>query len=391
MKLVCLMKYILLLMSVSSVYAEITKEECSQEYDYSDRYPGVRDQDGHGLCWSFAAAALYEEALCLESRTNPKINYECGQRISVLDMARCDFAIGSGYNEGGFAESALKCVLSKKPKYLKIKRIDDKRANLSRESKEHAPGVCLETKAPFYNLRGGISGLYDELFKGVYDPNSLNHYLVNTYREFANCVHESNKNKLNDSIAVLKKILPKQEAYGVDFKKALTSGLEDEEFLRSILITPKCEEARLDISAKYKVNTENFQGYTIVSVSYSDGKKTSKTTRVPEVPTEKKFKSLKNALKNGTSVHASICYGKYRSEKKSSFLDGLFGDLAGPVTDDDCGGHAIVLAGLRWNEKKNRCETFVRNSWGSGSSLSGWVKADNLLDVTNSFSQMVKK
>jgi hypothetical protein len=382
----------ILFLSATDTFAVIAKKDCQESYNFSNRFPPVRDQDGHGLCWSFAAAALYEEALCLESKKDKTVKYECGQKVSVLDMARCDFAIGSGFSEGGNSDQALKCVLSEKADYLTLKRVGDKSASVQKTIKEHKPGVCLESRAPFYNLKNGLSGLYDEIFKGVSDPKSFNDYLVEIYRDCTNCkTKKTNNTKLDETVAVLKKMLPKQESYGVDFRKALTQGLTDEEFLRQILITPSCEKNRLDLSDKYQVKSEDFSAYTRKSIKWINGKLVTEKTNIPEATTSKKFESLKKSLKNGRSVEASICFNKYKSEKKNSFLENLFGSFAGPVSENDCGGHAIVLAGLRWNNEKNQCETFVRNSWGSGASLNGWVKAENVLDATFGFSQMVKK
>jgi hypothetical protein len=380
-----LITLILVFLSSFTAFAQIAKKDCQENIDYSSRFPPVRDQDGHGLCWSFAASALFEEALCLDSKRDRSLKYECGQKISVLDMARCNFALGSGFSEGGLTEGALECVLSKNAKYLNLKRIDDKRANKEYEAKEHRPGVCIEENAPFHNLRGGINGLYDDYFRGVVDPNSLNDYLVKLYQQ---CTDQT---KLEGAVAILKKMLPKQETYGVDFKKALTSGLKDEEFLREILITPNCVKQRLDLSHKYQVKTENFSAYEIVSDNIINGKRTITRTKMPEATLDKKFSSIKQSLKSGTSIEAGICYNRYNYEKKNTFLSSLFAKPDGPVSKNDCGGHAIVLAGLRWNESKNQCETFVRNSWGSSASLNGWVKIDNVLEVTFNTSQLVKK
>jgi hypothetical protein len=371
--------------------AAVTKAECPS-YDYSNRFPPVRDQDGHGYCWAFAATALYEEELCLESRKNKALNYKCGQKLSVLDLSRCDFSLSSDYGEGGNIASGLECVTQKKAEYKKLKPIKGgAAAEESITEINHKPGICLEKYAPYYNLMSGVSGFIDSIV-GVSDPKSLNDYFVEKRNECHEAESTQEMNELvNDVAGILKDYLPKHEQMGVDFKAAIRKKQLDHYFLRDILITPQCEKTRLSVNKKYEVKEEDFDRQVWEEGTIINGVVKKKTVVIPAKTEKQKLAILAQNLKNGRSVGGSICWNKYIKDSRASYYEKIFLVPGTLFADDACGGHAVVYSGMRWNQSKNQCEVFVRNSWGADAPLDGWVEAGRLMKHSMSITQLKGK
>jgi hypothetical protein len=371
--------------------AAVTKSECPS-YDYSGRFPPVRDQDGHGYCWAFAATALYEEELCLESRKNKALNYKCAQKLSVLDLSRCDFSLSSDFGEGGSIASGLECVTQKKAIYKNLKTIKvGNEADVIIKEISHKPGICLEKYAPYYNLMSGLSGFADSIL-GVSDPKSLNDYFVEKRNECHEAESPQKMSELvNDVAGILKDYLPKHDQMGVDFKTAIQKKQLDHYFLRDILITPQCEKTRLNVNKTFDVVEEDFDRQSWTEGTVSNGIHKQKTVVVPAKTEKQKLASLVQSLKKGRSVGGSMCWNKYIKDSHASYYEKIF--LApGTLFDDDaCGGHGVVYSGMRWNQTKNQCEVFVRNSWGADAPLDGWVEAGRLMKHTMSTTQLKGK
>jgi hypothetical protein len=341
--------------------AEISKAECGS-YDFSDRYPPVRDQDGHGYCWAFAGVALYEEQLCLESKKNPKLNYKCGDKLSVLDFSRCDFSLGSKKGEGGNSNLGLECILSKND-------IVEKQ------------GVCLEEFASYNKFREGWSKKWSDFTGGNY-PSTMHNKFVD-YKN--SCTQDTNSNEIENVVSeyteILSHLLPEHESMGVDFKKALTNKSVDEQFLKEILITPECKRRRIETSSKLKVISKSMRKRTLQTATETE------ITRkvIPEKSVDEKLKLLKESFIDSRSVVANMCWTKYSSDPAATVIEKFFNFVSSIGSDDDCGAHAVVYNGMRWNSDKNRCEISVRNSWGEGSAFHGWEDAERALKYTNDF------
>lgn len=78
---------------------------------------------------------------------------------------------------------------------------------------------------------------------------------------------------------------------------------------------------------------------------------------------EMKYERFLEGIKTGRSVGFRICalQAKENSER-------------GP-----CGNHAIIATGSRWNAQEKRCEIQMRNSWGKGGQVHGWMNADDVM------------
>jgi hypothetical protein len=78
---------------------------------------------------------------------------------------------------------------------------------------------------------------------------------------------------------------------------------------------------------------------------------------------------MANVLKSGRSFAISFDVGKVKGA-------GWFNTTVAKVLG---GGHAIVVNGMRWNKKENRCEIHLRNSWGPTKKLNGWASLDDIV------------
>jgi C1A family cysteine protease len=384
---------ITLLIISSYGMASITESECGN-YDYSDRFPPVRDQNGVGYCWAFASAAVMEEELCLEKRQNEgSESYQCGDKLSVLDMSRCNFHIGTSYgSEGGDPAQALECVLSPDAYYSKYSLNPDKKSvKATSVLQSHQKGLCLEKLAPYNNLRKGLKGFVDG-FRGIVDASSFNYTLE---RHNNKCLKAQEKNLLTSEqmeelyehhAKILKKLLPNHEAFGVDFKSALKADNLTEEYLHDLLLTPECQKNSIEPNKNLVVKSDYLNEQKYTSYTFDSQKGSSSTEHViPEKTLNEKSLLLRDYLKTGRSVVASICSEKYLADNKAN---NLIEKIFKKKTKSECGPHAVVYAGMKWDEKSQSCQVFVRNSWGSGSALNGWVSADRALKQTFEFTQL---
>ncbi|HEY8270332.1 MAG TPA: C1 family peptidase [Pseudobdellovibrionaceae bacterium] len=125
---VTLIRFLVALTFPLTAMADIAEKQCPN-IDYSNRFGPVRDQDGHGYCYAFTAAALVEEHLC---KTNQKF---CGKSVAPLDISRCQWTLLKE-REGGYVNNALDCAINQ-------------------------GGVCFEEFAPYNALTNFGCTLWD--------------------------------------------------------------------------------------------------------------------------------------------------------------------------------------------------------------------------------------
>jgi hypothetical protein len=311
----------------SRAVATVSPDPCPT-LDNSSHFQRIKDQDGHGLCWAFAAASLLEEQRCLdEPRT-------CGYEpatLSVLDVSRARWSVNaSGQFGGGWVEPALTRALSE--------------------------GVCLDFDAPF--IEGSKFGCRVIKAFGGGDQACLVSKLVEIFDrwkvktakiEKPACDVPDNEELravYRDLLPDLREILPRQAGLGVDLFKSLTTAKDSTAFLEQVLLTPACKTSRLRFARP---------GRKLSARSFATRGKT----------TAESIAELVKVLSTGHSAGLSFCLG-------------------GPVwayfkacpTDEEelrnAPGHAIVIDGMRFNEAKKSCEMHVRNSWGDSSAFNGW-------------------
>jgi hypothetical protein len=326
--------------------SEISEKDCPT-YDFSDRYPPIRDQNGHNICWAFSSAALFEEQLCLESRKPGYLGaYKCGEKLSVLDILRCNFKLGLKGNEISSSEKTLKCILG----------LNDENEESKKKNIQQGMGICLEEFAPYSHFRDGLAGYSDKVLRKITDVYSFNSYLMELNSSCSSSIGAGQvEEKMKDSIAILRKLLPKQENMGVNFEKILIEKNNDQEYLRKILVTPLCEKNRIQPIERLSVQVH----------------------QIDQLPILGKINLYQESLHKGRSVLGTICINEFISNKNEQ-----------PLDMSKCEYHAVVFGGLKWNPAKKQCEVFIRNSWGQGAILNGWVKASAVLQNTTKFSQL---
>ncbi len=325
----------------SDMIPPITRKDCV-DVDYSKRFPPVRNQDGHGLCWAFTAEALAEEELCLEKSAN------CGKQLSAYDAGHCEWSIGTK-SEGDAPSRALRCFLK--------------------------DGFCFEGDAPY--TRGGACGFdnflgssdvvkcRDDELVALYDKWKPK--LTRLSNECRNDIDSLVYGEVPEALKYVKEIrdLFASEMYlgsGVDIMNALLQSKDKSEFAQKLLLPPLCLRHRKKAAADAPLEVE----LTILT----------KATNVEKILALKKV-----LLGQGRSAAISIC-----------LEDGIFGLGFVEKYSSDCKHpHAVVTDGMRWNSDKKRCEMQLRNSWGKNGDFHGWVSADKLLPATYETSYLVKR
>lgn len=314
------MRLLLTALFISFIYqfsiAGITEDKC-QPFDYSDRFGPIRDQDGHGYCFAFSAAALIEERLCKE---DPK---KCGKSISPLDVSRCKWNLNlSIEKEGGDAKDALNCAIDN-------------------------GGVCWEEDAPYNALTDIGCSLWD-LFshEGVLCKNKKIAGLYMRWQQ--NCAAFNDPSKSMNAIAdvqkalvnSLKEMVPEELLTGKHIHSIFYESNSESDFLKNVLIPKSCENSRIKVKAKVE-RMESAHKSTI-----------EKDALVNYVA---------KGLRDNSSVAISLdlgLTGGHRYELKSN--------------------HSLIVAGMRYNDWTKKCEFKLRNSHGKGADFNGWYPVEDI-------------
>lgn len=327
---------LLLLLFSTPIIAKGLDESSCPSYDYSDRFGPIQDQDGHGLCWAFAASALLSEEACLRD------SKYCKKNLSPLDISSCDKTL-LAKNEGRSISFGLMCGQEK--------------------------GVCYEKDFSFANQGNLLCGVMN---KG---PRCIHQKLADLYvsyqsRDFfeaGTCLNEQKSNEFETFVNQFQQILQKSPS------RAEITSLEVEEllkdtkiknwknFLYKALKNEQCEKERVDFS--------NIDPDKIFSV----------TLLKNDRPLEEKVDQVREMLAKGKSVGYTFC-----ADRTQSFFAKLFNNPS-----NECGPHTAVITGMRW--KNGRCELNLRNSWGKGASLNGWIAAKKLLEHSQGIQQIETK
>ena len=318
--------------------------------DYSERFGPIRDQNGHGLCWAFAGASLIEESLCLEDPA------KCKNEISVIDGHRCFWdkyqGMGKEY-EGAFDISTyLKCFQKK--------------------------GACAEKDAPYVKdqvkYTSAIKKLHFILKDIDRELSQINgRYCMNEHYsdEDRSRVHELSLNMLKVTQQLdreMSLLYGNQNLNSAD-EVFQSSGVD--ETLSNIFIPKQCREKRIAFKKKYDITKKTY------NLRRPDNKQ----------QTNNKLNDLAMALDKGRSVGLGFCSNRaMMGEYEDLFiLDRIFivsrEQFEIDKRNGPCGGHAVVVVGMR--EKNGKCEIKIRNSWGEGSAFSGWVDSQNILEHTD--------
>lgn len=311
----------------------LNESECGGQIDLSKNFSAVRDQKGLGLCSSFVTAALIEEHLCIH---DPSL---CGIMLSELHISLADWDLGTD-EVGAHSYNVLKTVFN-------------------------SQGVCEAKYNPYPNLSSlGCS------LTGKDSASCMVDKLVSLYNA-------------NHALSVSRPEAIKwssiQKILGDNFdQEALLMGLmaddEGREFLKAALISKQCQENLIPASDLPAADVFKIETLELVQ----DAKKANKQFYVAQekFSWKAKYNLITYAMNQGRSVGISLC-----SKLMLSLKNPLKKNLSNFI-NEDCGEHAVVLTGKRWNDQKKQCEFNVRNSWGDSDILSGWTSADKILSST---------
>ena len=322
-KLMTILLFLIFLFPIS-VFA-IGADDCPT-IDYTNRFPSkVKDQKDRYLCASMAAIALSEEQMCLDDPEN------CGKELSVLDATRIYFNVlteAPGAKKGVPVESIAKLALAK-------------------ENPRAEQGICLESQAPYdqiskkrcQNIDGSpspgcvierLKEFYGKWFKivgkGLGDQCDCSKENPLYSFELVNNRHLLGKRQSRQEkkiVKIMAEILKQQISMDVDIYRALEASNGFESFLTHTLITPQCKKNRFTLSASVTGMRE------FIDFAGKDD--------------QDKHLEIVRALEKGHSAALSVCAIPIVSGSKVQ---------VNPENRDECGNHALVVAGMRFVDYK---------------------------------------
>lgn len=345
-----------ILLNVESVANAVSEAACPAA-DHSARFGPIRDQDGHGYCWAFTAAALLEEQACIQ---DAKL---CKKNLSPIDASGCSYQLyntkvseggASKRDEGGDPMAALRCSLDR--------------------------GICSEEDAPYFvnaKLSASVCGKAEgQALTQEQLDECLQHRLVQIFEEFkkirpqnlcalagscradrvVDALSESTRKTLEESIQTLQSILPTDsvDKTGLTYGFLYSSSAKD--FSKQIRIPQKCT-----------MNRHRFLPEKSLEARLVD---------FFESKLENKKDQIKKAIQK-KSVGLGVCIAN--------------GSKLVPCKNKKGVNHALVVNGLRWNKEKNKCEISVRNSWGEDSPVHGWMDFDVIAEAAGEMYQIHPK
>ena len=345
----------------SDLEYKISKSDCSVSFDNSSNFGPVRDQDGVGFCWAFAGADLYGEYLCQLDRKY------CGKNISVLSgmlAGKNNWKYGiDTQGDGGHILDILEGFMLTgalcEEKYWELPSMDSFFCTLFNKDKKCFRDRMFKIFTQMRNELEKSNNLLEcrnkpeKLFEFISEINSLIEHRDISDEVILDFVRENNFEALSKMILV-----------PIDCLKNNINVLDE-----------------FGPSAAY-----DFQVFDVLF--YERDFQTDFSRPYKSEPNSRKVNEVIKGFQAGGSV--AITYCSKELMKKYPFSNSLKKDHSNLLADN-CGNHASVLTGIRWNDKKNRCEVKLRNSWGSGSPLSGWMDAQRVLNTVYKINYMSKK
>lgn len=357
-------------------FAKLEQKDCTfQTVDHSSRMGPVRSQGKTGMCWAFVTAALLEEEFYKTRKANQSVDWAL-HSISPLDVSRCKWNLGFKLeHQGSFVKEGLACIA--KP--------------LS-----NTGGVCFEKDASFPNTEicGYTAKIPMDIQGETFEIDGKRVDLVcgiEALQKFYSAKETVCSKDLNNPKTCIDPILkgePLVKEVILELKKdfnlkdqsnqALLSklGLGDEKGLLDVL----CKKA---MSAKW---AGNFYSSVYLNKCNSSNRVLSEInpdriialdlSRDPiktegEVPG--KILKIRTILKTiNRSMSADICL-KPQEERKDDSAEEMLKEFNRSCPNK----HAIVINGLKW--ENGECKIQIKNSWGTGTKLNGWLDAEALL------------
>lgn len=309
--------------------------------------PKVKSQDSIGLCYSFVASTMIDEANCVAKKISNCAGISDDEQASPLDMARYSQKLSEdvdnsdrfnyeGIQEGGSAAFALY------------------NAGFRTQS------IVKESCAPF-----------DQVVSKISDPAKTQKTELEMWQKFQNVYNAYKRKEKECAQCAVEYATATANDIKQNFnlkassQEILKAFAEDSygKFLDKILIPDNCWDFKNQLSLKgqWKMKT------------YPEGNQTSNY--------EKTIEKIKEVLGRKRPISIGFCTQTPLQVKSS--------DACGKITKDGQPtgeGHAVVIKGYRRVcNSQNRCYDAlqVQNSWGESwqnSNDDGWVDAKELLN-----------
>ncbi|MBF0360875.1 MAG: hypothetical protein HQK49_07680 [Oligoflexia bacterium] len=287
-----------------------------------------RDQGPMGLCWAHQGVDLIQELFCIEDPQN------CEKKLSVLDFSRDLDSKANGFvwnfekndNDELEGTDSFNQIL----KFLNNKK-----------------GICFEEDAPY---------LFNDKVRDSYKAKESVIKLLSEIEKIKSneCSDKNKDNQIKLQIEEISKILSINICCNSDKISKYKCASCESDLLRKMFIPEGCKKNRQKLKKNYDLQMINSEGW--------DGKNPQGPFR-DEKKINEMFEFLTESFKAGVSVGLNLC-----TEPPSQ-------------NDPKCGGHAVIVNGMRYNEEKGSCEIHLRNSWGElyKGKFSGWVDMKNVL------------
>lgn len=240
--------------------------------------------------------------------------------LSPIDSIGCTWSLGeTEYGNWGLdPHDAMKCALDQK-------------------------GLCEESKAPFQLAKGQFECVF------TFKPQPcLYEKIRNTYTNTLRCEDSGFKVRASNFKQVRKFAEDLTWYLGnsistTEVMQEIEKGKPWPEFSKSIRIPKACRDSRLSIPDNLKVTTY-------------EGREREKGDST---------RAILRAFQLGVSSSVSVDVQKYFKAV----------GIKAPTSDSL---HQLVVNGMRF--RNGRCEFHMRNSWGEGAPLNGWVEAKTVLE-----------
>lgn len=329
----------------------ITKKDCNINIDNSNHFGPIRDQDGVGFCWAFAGADLYGEYLCSVDTAF------CGKNLSVLS------GMFAGKNNWKYSAG-----------------IEDEGGNIlsSIEGFMFTQALCEEKfwKVPsmdsfFCKIFNNNEKCFKEKFYKVY------HQLRNEIEENEGNPHCTlNRTKISKLTSEINSLV-EHKNFSEEIILDLILENDFENFSKIVLVPTECLANNISVASTYgKSVALEFKFYDVLF--YERDYHTDLSKKYRSQPNNIKSQEILKGFKTGNSVAVTLCSKELL--KKQSNAKPLKADHSNFLANN-CGNHVTILTGMRWNDSQKRCEVKMRNSWGVGAPLNGWMDAQSVLNT----------
>jgi hypothetical protein len=332
----------------------IPKDQCMRlQFDNQSLMAPERNQHSSPFCAGHAVAGLLEEQLCLaerESQTskNPPTKGYCGEHVSRTEiMAKGDPASRSLADIDGISSpEALEYFVQEGQNGGNYRVCLDKYAkNLFDKGRDGA--TMIRELKEFYRQSRESAGSsvcqdpvqFDQVLRLDHNLAQVNALL--------------NEDRSRWTVQREKKPMLRLS----DFQDILRESKDYGDFVNRVLLSYCTENDKKSFRR---------EGVTLTAErEYFDPDPRKGKISRSDVKPEAFINFFSGAVQSGHSLVLSVCY-KQMARKA------------------ECGNHAVVLNGIQWDDKSNRCKLHITNSHGENARVlkSNWYSAEQILPYT---------